>query len=72
MTREEKASMPMTLKEKDTGKVWKSDGKFHTMTCDWNCDGDIYTDRVMFLHELDGNGLAEIHEYDFEFFEIIR
>lgn len=71
MTREEKSAMPMTLRDKTTGKLWKSDGKFHTLTCDWNHDGDIYTDTVMFLHELDGNGLMQIYEYDFSDFEMV-
>lgn len=70
MTREEKANMPMTLKEKATGKVWKSDGKFHTATKDWNYDGDVYTDTIMALHELNGNGLMIIREYDLADFEI--
>ena len=71
MTREEKSAMSMTLRDKTTGNLWKSDGKFHTLTCDWNNDGDVYTDTVMFLHELDGNGFMQIYEYDFSDFEIV-
>ena len=71
MTREEKNLMPMTLRDKTTGDLWKSDGRFHTITCDWNHDGDVYTDTVMVLHELNGNWLMEIHEYDLDHFEIV-
>lgn len=65
MSKSELIAMPMTLREKSTGRIWKSDGKFHTITADWNCDGDVYTDRIMTLYELDGNAYRRIHADEF-------
>ena len=70
MKRQDLEAMPMTLKQKSNGKIWKSNG-FTTATYDWNCDGDIYKDTVMVLFELNGNGFMRIHEYDMDDFEII-
>jgi hypothetical protein len=72
MSKNELEKMPMTLKHKSTGKIYKSGGKFVTLTCDWNCDGDVYTDTIMPIFELSGNGFARIHEYDFDEFEVIN
>lgn len=52
------------------GIKWKSDGMFHTLTCDWNHDGDIYEDTVMFLNELNGNMCDFIHKEDLEDYKI--
>lgn len=70
MRQTELFAMPMTLVQKSNGKIWKSNGKFVTATIDWNHDGDVYTDTVMILYELNGNGMMEIHKYDIDDFEI--
>lgn len=54
------------------GTKWKSDGKFFTLTCDWNYDGDVYTDTVMRIDEIDGNMYNFIHKYDLEDYQIIE
>lgn len=57
-------------KEKTTGKYWHGKG-FYTGTHDWNDDGDIYTDTVLNLYELDGNVYWSIHEDDLNMFEVV-
>ena len=57
-------------KEKTTGKYWHGN-RFITGTCDWNNDGDIYTDTILNLRELDGNGYWSIHEDDLNMFELV-
>lgn len=62
----------MTLKYKEDGTLWKSDGVFHTLTVDWNYDGDVYTDTVMRLWEIGGNRYNDIHKYDLDLYEIVE
>lgn len=61
----------MILIDKD-GTKYKSDGKFHTLTIDWNCDGDIYADTVMRIDELESNNYTFIHKYDLIDYQIIE
>lgn len=58
------------FKHKITGKYWHGNG-FVTATHDWNNDGDIYTDSVQNLYELDGNAFWAIHENDLNMFELV-
>ena len=61
----------MLLIDKE-GTKWKTDGIFHTLTIDWNCDGDIYTDTVMRLYEVNGNRYTDIHENEMSLYEVIE
>ena len=61
----------MILIDKE-GVKWRTDGIFHTMTVDWNYDGDVYTDTVMRLWEVDGNRYNDIHEYDLDSYKTIE
>lgn len=45
------------------GKLYFSDGEFHSMYCDWNNDNDWYTDTVMFCHGAKGE-LLHLNKYD--------
>ncbi len=58
-------------KELETGKYWFSKSGFTTATRDWNYDGDVYTDTVMMLWELDGNAYNTIHEYNMNDYESV-
>ena len=60
----------MWMIDKEDNRICYADGNFHTITRDWNYDGDVYSDTVMVVHYLGGE-YCHIHRYDMEYYEVV-